>query len=167
MTSIGGTADAATSQQAFEGTYIATYRQLLALAIATAGDRALAEDAVQDAYAQLWRRWDSVEHPIMWLRRAVTSNCLDAMRTQRRRSGILGRQARIEQNLTSPPPENDFLDLLDGLNERQRAVVVLKYVCDLSERDIAQSLGCRLGTVKSSLNRAMRVLRERAESEQP
>lgn len=156
---------AATSQRAFEAMYTATYRQLLALAAATVRDRTLAEDAVQDAYAQLWRRWGEVEHPIMWLRRAVTSNCLDARRTQQRRMGILQRHSRAQPIDTVPPPADSFLDLLGGLNDRQRAAIVLKYVDDLTERDIAQILGCRPGTVKSLLSRAMRILREQAESE--
>lgn len=67
-----------------------------------------------------------------------------------------------------PPPAPDdvaFLDLLTGLTERQRIAVTLRYVDDLSEAEIAAVLGCRPGTVKSTLHRAIKLLRARMEGE--
>jgi RNA polymerase sigma-70 factor (sigma-E family) len=145
----------------FEDLYRRTYGGLLALAVATVSNRSLAEDLVQDAYAQLWRQWASVTQPMAWLRRAVVSNCLASLRTQRRREAIIRRQAPAPP--TTAPDEKAFLDLLTGLNERQRIAVILRYVHDLSEAEIASVLGCRPGTVKSTLHRAIRVLRARLE----
>jgi RNA polymerase sigma factor (sigma-70 family) len=147
----------------FEALYRRTYGGLLALAVATVRNRSLAEDLVQDSYAQLWRQGASVTQPTAWLRRAVVSNCLASLRTQRRREAIIRRQAPAPP--TTEPDEKAFLDLLTGLNERQRIAVILRYVQDLSEAEIASVLGCRPGTVKSTLHRAIRVLRARVEGE--
>jgi RNA polymerase sigma-70 factor (sigma-E family) len=155
----GGSPDP--GQAGFEELYRCTYGGLLALAVAIVRDRSLAEDLVHDAYAQLWRQWASVTHPTAWLRRAVVSHCLASLRTQRRRESIIRRQAPAAP--AAEPDERAFLDLLTGLNERQRVAVVLRYVQDLSEAEIASVLGCRPGTVKSTLHRAIRVLRARLE----
>jgi RNA polymerase sigma factor (sigma-70 family) len=147
----------------FEDLYRRTYGGLLAMAIATVRNRPLAEDLVQDAYAQLWTRWASVTQPTAWLRRAVVSNCLASLRAQRRREAIIRRRP------LAPPPtapdDKEFLDLLTGLNEHQRIAVTLRYVEDLSESEIASVLGCRPGTVKSTLHRAIQVIRARMEGE--
>ena len=100
----------------FEELYRSTYGGMLALAIATVHDRSTAEDLVQDAFAQLWRRQGSVDSPTAWLRRAVVTNCLEALRTQRRRSAILQRQPPPQT--TNTVADDNFLDLLAGLNER-------------------------------------------------
>ena len=102
--------------------------------------------------------------PTAWLRRAVVSNCLALLRTQRRREAIIRRRAPAPPT-TAPLDEKEFLDLLTGLNERQRIAVTLRYVQDLSESEIASALGCRPGTVKSTLYRAIQVLRARIEGE--
>lgn len=162
MTTLDGQ-DQDSGLASFEELYRTTYGGMLALAVATLRDRSTAEDLVQDAYAQLWRRQGSVDNPIAWLRRAVVSNCLAALRTQRRRLAILQRQAPPEA--TNTVADDNFLDLLVGLTDRQRMAVTLRYVHDLPEAEIADLLGCRPGTVKSTLHRAIRVLRTRLESE--
>jgi RNA polymerase sigma factor (sigma-70 family) len=64
----------------------------------------------------------------------------------------------------SPATESDphlyLIDLIDELPYRQKAVVVMRYWLDLSEREIADHLGCRPGTVKSLASRAMERLRK-------
>ncbi len=147
----------------FDDLYRRTYSGVLALAMATVRNRSLAEDLVQDAYAQLWTHRAGVSQPVAWLRRAVVSNCLASLRTRRRREAIIRRQPPVPS--TSAPDEEAFLDLLIGLNERQRMAVTLRYVEDLSEAEIAAVLGCRPGTVKSTLHRAMKVLRARMKGE--
>lgn len=147
----------------FEDLYRRTYGGLLALAMATVRNRSYADDLVQDAYAQLWTRWASVTQPTAWLRRAVVSNCLASLRTQRRQEAILRRHAPAPPK--TAPDEKAFLDLLTGLNERQRIALTLCYVEDLSHAEIASVLGCRPGTVKSTLHRARQVLRAQMEGE--
>lgn len=147
----------------FEDLYRQTYGGMLTLAVATVSDRAVAEDLVQDAYAQLWNQWTTVAQPAAWLRRAVVSNCLASLRTQRRRAAIIRRQPLVPA--PAPPDDAAFLDLLVGLNERQRIAVTLRYVHDLSEAEIASVLGCRPGTVKSTLHRAKAVLHSQMRGE--
>jgi RNA polymerase sigma factor (sigma-70 family) len=153
----------------FEDLYRRSYGGMLAVAVATVRDRWLAEDLVHDAYAQLWTQWGSISQPMAWLRRAVVTNCLASLRTQRRREAIMRRRAATPApaaQLTGPD-EQAFLDLLTGLNERQRIAITLRYVLDLPEAEIAAVLGCRPGTVKSTLHRAVKVLRARIEGESP
>ncbi|MDQ2849145.1 MAG: sigma-70 family RNA polymerase sigma factor [Actinomycetota bacterium] len=157
MTKVGGAADPVAARAAFEDLYRGSYRSMFAVAMATTRERALAEDMTQDAYAQLWVRWDRVDAPRAWLRRAVVSNCVDALRTRRRREGIIRRQP-VTADVVGLG-EDRFVDLLHGLTQRQRVAVTLRFVEDLSEADIAAALGCRPGTVKSSLHRAMRTIR--------
>ncbi|WP_186526384.1 RNA polymerase sigma factor [Leekyejoonella antrihumi] len=164
MTGSGRELGSDQAQAAFERLYRDSYGGLMAIAMATVRERTLAEDMVHDAYAQLWRHWASVTYPLAWVRRAVVTNCLDTLRTQRRRDAILRRQPRPTESVTDSS-DSAFLDLLVGLNDRQRVALTLKYVEDLSEADIAAALGCRPGTVKSTLHRAIAALRTNLEGE--
>jgi RNA polymerase sigma factor (sigma-70 family) len=153
----------------FDDLYRRSYGGMLAVAVATVRNRSLAEDLVHDAYAQLWTQWASISQPMAWLRRAVVTNCLASLRTQRRREAIIRRRAPTPPPavLVTAPDEQAFLDLLTGLNERQRIAITLRHVLDLPEAEIASVLDCRPGTVKSTLHRAIQVLRARIEGEAP
>jgi RNA polymerase sigma-70 factor (sigma-E family) len=147
-------ADAAT---AFAAVYEARYAHLVRLA-RLVGDSGRAEEIVQDAFVQLYRRWTRVEHPAPWLRAAVISGC----RSAGRRRAVARRHDT--ETVDAPAPDDAealaVRDALGMLTPRQRAAVVLRYFDDLSERDIAATLGCRPGTVKSLLARALPRLRE-------
>lgn len=141
----------------FEALYQAHYAGLVTLGTATIKDRGLAEDMVQDAFATLWRKRDEVREPLAWLRRVVVTNCLDAVRTRNRRTAILKRQPPPEA--VTQPARVEFEAMLQGLTERQRAIVCLRYLDDLSIEEIARTLECRPGTVKSSIHRANTQMR--------
>ena len=165
--------DAATSQRIeagrLEGGRLeALYRTHAVKAARTAylltGDAALADDLVQEAFVRLagrfvdWRREDAFE---AYLRRTI----VNLARTRARR--MQRERERHEQQVAAPvPPPPDVADLiavrdsLMRLTERQRAAVVLRYYEDLPEAEIADLIGCRPGTVKSLLSRAMDTLRE-------
>lgn len=74
----------------FDGLYRDSYPRMMTIALATVRDPEVAADAVQDAYAALWSQWQSIRTPMAWLRRAVISNRMDAMRTSRRRTPSCG-----------------------------------------------------------------------------
>ena len=118
---------------------------------------ASAEEIVQDAYVQLFQNWDHVDAPVAWLRLAVVNGC---------RSWGRRRQVARRHPAETPPPvvdDGDALavrDALRSLRPRQRTAVLLRYFEDLPEREIAELLGCRPGTVKSMLARSLRQLRE-------
>lgn len=142
---------------AFTAVYEARYAHLLRLA-RLVGDSGRGEEIVQDAFVQLYRRWARVEQPVPWLRAAVISGC----RSAGRRRAVARRHDTTSLDDVQPD-DGDALavrDALRTLTPRQRAAVVLRYFDDLPEREIAAALGCRPGTVKSLLARALPRLRE-------
>ncbi|WP_181311926.1 SigE family RNA polymerase sigma factor [Nocardioides campestrisoli] len=142
---------------------------LLRTAYLLTGDRAGAEDLVQTAFAKLYLSWDKVrdrESLDGYVRRIVVNE-----------HHSLWRRAwkRLERS-SDRLPETAVLDeyddgagaglwrLVQSLPPRQRAVVVLRYYEELSEAEIAATLGISTGTVKSQASRALATLRERAAS---
>jgi RNA polymerase sigma-70 factor (sigma-E family) len=144
---------------------------LVRLAVLLVGDRASAEDIVQDAFLGLYRRWDRLTDtsaPLAYVRTSVVNGCRTALRRRSR--------ARQVGNLAEPPAESaEAVALLSEeqravagalrrLPERQREALVLRYYLDLSEAEIAAAMGISRGTVKSATSRALaavgRTLRE-------
>jgi RNA polymerase sigma factor (sigma-70 family) len=136
------------------------------------GDRAEAQDAAQEAfiraYRALWRfRSGSPFRP--WLLRIVANECHNRHRSARRQAA-LGLRAAHERSSpdAAPSPAAAVLEserrvalmaALNGLEEDHRKVVACRYFLDLSEAETAAALGCRRGTVKSRLSRALAELR--------
>ncbi len=137
--------------------YCRTYRASVALAYATTGSLADAEDIVQDAYAQLYRSWDRIQAPDAWLRRAIVSLSTTWVR-QRVRSRSAFKREGLASSVEPFEEGVAIWQSLSCLSPRQRAAVLLRYAEDMSERDIADALRCRPGTVKSLLSRALRSL---------
>ena len=134
------------------------------------GNRADAEEAVQDAFLRAWRFRDSLTSvPSIkpWLYRVVVNSCYSKLRQEiphrDRRDGdgpladlasataTRGRRRALEMAET-------VLAALQRLPVSLRVPVVLRYYADLSERDIALAIGRRQGTVKSRLHEARRRL---------
>jgi RNA polymerase sigma-70 factor (ECF subfamily) len=122
-------------------------------------DQSEAEDAVHDAVVRAWQRWDDLRDQAAfdaWFDRIVVSCCRD--RARRRLSNSIDLAARDEPGQLAA--ERDGLRrALAALNPDHRAVVVLRYVEDLSVPAIAVRTGQREGTVKSRLHYALRQLR--------
>ncbi len=113
---------------------------------------------MDEALARALERWGRVSKmasPGGWTYR-VAVNCL---RRQQRRAALEHRvhQARAGSVAGLEPP-SDFWALVRDLPPRQRDVVVLRYVADLSQADIAAALGIRRSTVSSTLTQAHRAL---------
>jgi RNA polymerase sigma-70 factor (sigma-E family) len=123
-----------------------------------------AEDLVQLSLAKVWRHWDRVnaaDNRHAYTQRVLINSFLSARR----------RRWRGERPEATPPqpPAGDWADrmalrvsvqvALRQLSARQRAVVVLRFFEDLSEAQVADLLGCRLGTVKSTTAKAIERLR--------
>jgi len=143
----------------FDIVYSAQYLPLVRLAYLTTGCLPAAEDVVQDAFIEWYRRRDQVHHPVAYLRRAVVSRCVSWLRRRalERRYGAAG---YAEILVADAGDASVVRDALARLGHRQRAAVFLRYYLDLPEVEIAAALGCRPGTVKSLLHRALGVLRE-------
>ena len=127
-----------------------------ALATAITLDASLAEEVVQDAFAGLHRRFQDVENPVGYLQRSVVNASIKVLR--RRRTAALHRPDRPP--VTHIPEIDETWEAVTRLPARQRAVVALRYWEDLSEAEIADSLGWPTGTVKSTLHRALKRLKK-------
>jgi RNA polymerase sigma-70 factor (sigma-E family) len=142
----------------FEDLYEVQYLPMVRLAHVLVDTVEQAEEVVQDAFAAVYLRWSRLDNPGAYLRVAV----LNGARKQLRRRRVARRSAVAP----SEPGELEFNHVLDAvrrLPHRQRAVVVLRYELQLSEADIATTLGIPAGTVKSTRHRALARLREEVE----
>lgn len=141
---------------ALETLFRTQYRPMVRLAFAMTGSAAVAEELVQDCFVRLHRRIVGLDHPAAYLRTAVVNACREHHRRLH-----LERTRRPDPLPEATPGEvGELWDALAVLNPRQRAAVVLRFYEDLSEAEIAATLGCRPGTVKSLLSRALAKLRE-------
>jgi RNA polymerase sigma-70 factor (sigma-E family) len=127
------------------------------------GDRALAEDLVQDTYLALCRRFGesiSVAAPVAYARRAIVNAHISRGRGRAAHEVV---SAELPESATEDVDggEHDAMwRVLAGLPPRQRAVLVLRYYADLPEAEIAAALNCRPGTVRSLATRAFAAIRE-------
>jgi RNA polymerase sigma-70 factor (sigma-E family) len=139
---------------------------LLRTAYLLTGNRADAEDLLQDALLRLSRHWTRLEQPgspTAYVRRTMVN-----LRTSRwRRRSIQtvtsdgrGDQAGPEDATELLVDRDEMWTALATLPPRMRAVLVLRFYEDRSEADTAADLGCSVGTVKSTTHRALAKLRE-------
>lgn len=129
------------------------------------GDPQKAEDLLQTALVKTWRRWDRIERhqtAESYVRRALATTYTDWWR--RRWRGELPTEQLPDAPGAADEAEvvavrRDVLTALAALPRGQRAVVVLRYFDDLTERQAAEALGVSVGTVKSQASRALTTLR--------
>jgi RNA polymerase sigma-70 factor (sigma-E family) len=155
----------AEDEEEFQGFVRSRWPRLLRTAYLLTGDRHLAEDLAQSALTKAYRSWHRVQRsdsPDAYVRRILVSCDKDRFRKR-----------RVPEHLTDVPPDvmatQDDMARADQrallaaalarLPRRQRAVVVLRYWEDLSEAEVAQTLGCSPGTVKSQAAKALSKLR--------
>jgi RNA polymerase sigma-70 factor (sigma-E family) len=142
--------------------------RLLHTADLLTGDRARAEDLVQDALARSYLRWEHIGHGNReaYVRRAILHGYLDWWRRVRWRELPESAAGRGPVG-TDPAADVDRRQVvqhaLSALTRRERSVIVLRYWLDLPEVQIADELGIAVGTVKSTANRALTRLRERGD----
>ena len=152
----------------FDAVFHAEYRGLVALAAAVGGDRARAEDIVQEAMTRLDRQWATVstyERPGAWLRRVTINLALSQRRRLGREARALLRLGRREPSFDpSPPAEHQHLwELVGRLPGKQRAAIALHYLDDASIEEIAAVLDIAPSTARVHLHRARQTLRDRLE----
>jgi RNA polymerase sigma-70 factor (sigma-E family) len=143
---------------------------LARLAFALCGDAALAEDVVAEAYARVWPRWrrGRVQDLSSYLRRAVVNEVYQRHRRRllERREASRPADRGNDGGFEALVGERDALwAAVARLSPRQRVVVVLRVVEDLSEEQTAATLGVPVGTVKSRLSRALVELRTTLEDD--
>ena len=140
------------------------------LAYLLTGDRALAEDLVQEAFVRVVGRFRHLRVPDAfeaYLRRTIVNLHTSQLRRRRLERAYLEREGRAETSTTNPDADGreELWRAVLGLPHRQRAAVVLRYYEDLSERETADALGCSTPAAKSLVARAMQTLRARIEGE--
>lgn len=128
------------------------------------GNHADAEDLAQQTLLQAYRSWDRVsraDQPAAYVRRTMTNVFLSQRRPKARRLELLTDTLPEPRPAAAAGPEERMVlwAHIASLPPRQRAVVVLRYYEQLSEREIADALGCSTGNVKSTAHRALNALR--------
>jgi RNA polymerase sigma-70 factor (sigma-E family) len=135
---------------------------LLRFAHVLCGDPHLAADLVQDALERAglaWRRIQRQDDPEGYVRRTIVNCFINHRRARRRERLVAEPPDRVEPPSPHRPADDEMWQLLATLPPQQRTVLVLRYYEDLSEAQIADILGCAIGTVKSNSSRAMAKLR--------
>jgi RNA polymerase sigma-70 factor (sigma-E family) len=127
------------------------------LAYLLTADRDLAEDLMQEAFLGLYPRFDTVENPRAYVRVSLV-HIANRRRVRDRGRSVAQRLVAIGDTATGSA--NEMFDAIAALPPKQRAVIVLRYFEDLSEREISAALGCAPGTVKSLASRAIDRLRK-------
>jgi len=137
------------------------------------GDRGLAEEIAQDVFLELDRHLnhiESPEHALHWLRRVAMSRSADALRRRKVRGidlwveldetrGLAAGQVAVER----PSPLGARLEqLLATLPGAQRSALVLRYQEEMTPDEIARALETPVATVKSHLQRGLKLLRAKA-----
>lgn len=140
----------------FEELYGVAYRA----AYGVLGDRAEAEDCAQEASARALVRWRRVhEYAPAWVARVSVNLALDRTRaTQRANRLRRGSDVDVDR-FELAARRRDLATALTALPKRQREAVVLRYLVDLPEADTADAMGCTVGTVKSTVARALDRMR--------
>jgi RNA polymerase sigma factor (sigma-70 family) len=166
----------AAREQAFQALYDLTSSKMYGLALRVTGKRDWAEDVLQEAYLQVWRvagtYRSSLSPPLAWLGILVRSRALDFLRRRASERADTAQEldATLEETLqgdsANPMDTRQASEAAWALHEclrkleaRQRQVVSLAYLRDLSHSELAEQLSLPLGTVKSWIRRGLEQLR--------
>jgi RNA polymerase sigma factor (sigma-70 family) len=139
----------------FAELYCVHWDGMVRLAFVMVDDLGVAEDLAQDAFAGLYRSRQAVRDPLAYLRSAVYNACRNHHRHQRVR-----RSAPTPAATEASFEVDHIIDVIRRLAPRKRALVVLRYYSGLTDTEIAETAGLPVGTVKSTLHRALAELRK-------
>jgi RNA polymerase sigma factor (sigma-70 family) len=146
--------------ESFSEVFSREYSDMVRLAYLLLNSVELAKEAVQDSFARLLDRFGSVRNPGGFVRTATVNRCRDVLRRRGREDNILTRFRRTSEDESSAKVvAGDLHDLLAGLSQRKREVVVLRYYLGHSHAVIADLLGMKEPTVRTTLHRALTDLR--------
>ncbi len=185
-------ADSSAAASAVTALYQQNAVGLIRLAMVMLGDRAAAEDVVQDAFFGLYRNWFRLGDPanaLVYTRSSVLNGCRNALRTRTRR-GQRDQAAGVGTALDlagGPPPAGQpggrsadqsaesqvllteesrrMIAAIRKLPDRQREAIVLRFYLDMTAEEAASAMGISRGTVKSTTSRAVAALGRMIEKE--
>ena len=158
------------AQAAVSALYRAHAVGLIRLAYLMLGDRAAAEDAVQDAFCGLYRRWDRLADAsgaLPYVRSSVLNGCRTALRRRARGRQLTDYQppaGSAEAAVLTQEERQEVMRAVRRLPDRQREALVLRFYLDLPDGEIARAMGIRPGTVRSAIHRALQALGHLLES---
>jgi RNA polymerase sigma factor (sigma-70 family) len=141
----------------FDTLYHREYHAMVHMATALVDYPEKAEEVVQEAFAQLYTRYAQVDNPVAYVRVSVLNGCRRALRRRR-----LARALHATSQVDAEDGQlgfNHMLDAVRRLPAAQRNAITLRYELQLTDPEIADTLGIPLGTVKSTLHRALTRLR--------
>jgi RNA polymerase sigma-70 factor, ECF subfamily len=153
------------ARREFDEFYAAHFDEVARAMQLAAGDRELARDATQEAFARALRRWRRVgemDRPDGWVYVVAMNQLRDHWR-------------KVDRHWSAEPAENDnsgsvvtrlsVREAIATLPPRQRQAVVLRYLADLPLNDVADAMGCALGTAKATLHHALKAMRVELEED--
>ena len=154
----------AAAETAVTALYEAHALGLVRLAYVMLGDRAAAEDVVQEAFGGLYRRWNELsdkERALAYVRSSVLNGCRSALRRRR----VQGPEAlhqppapSAETTALTIEERREVMRALRRLPGRQREVLVLRFYLDEPEAEIARVMGISPSTVRSTTHRGLAAL---------
>ncbi|MGW0366474.1 SigE family RNA polymerase sigma factor [Streptomyces sp. NPDC002990] len=154
-------------------TYQAHYRSLLGLAALLLDDTASCEDVVQEAFIRVHSARNRVrdrEKTLAYLRQTVVNLSRSALRRRILGLKLLSKpmpdMASAEEGAYDQLERDDLIKAMRGLQRRQREVLVLRYFADMTESQVAETLGISLGSVKAYGSRGIAALRVAMEAAQ-
>ena len=152
----------------------AEYPRLRGLAYVLLGDGHAAEEVAMESFVKAFSSWPRMRHlewPRPYLRRIAINLCRERMRRQRielRANELIENDRQTQPTGWEETRSDARLDVWDAvrqLPEKQRTCIVLRYLEDLNDAEIARTLGCSVGTVKTHMFRARAALEARLEDE--
>lgn len=176
--------------QAWEELYKKTYPRAYAVAVQTMKNREDALDVLQEAYVSVFKNIDSLQDESKlnaWVSKIVGNRCIDYLRKYRGKNEptlfgeMISDDSDVEfedilenDNQEFIPEESVDYDetkkimqgILDQLPDEQRLCVLMYYYDELSVKEIAETLGCSTGTVKSRLNYARKYIKKEVEKQE-
>lgn len=149
-----------TAERHVTALYQAHALSLARLALLMLGDRAAAEDVVQDAFLGLYRRWGKLANTdaaVGYLRASVLNGCRTALKRRSRPAIHFDDQPleSAETALLKSEEQQAVIAAIRRLPARQREALVLRYYLDLTEDQAAQAMGASRSAAKSATHRAI------------
>ncbi len=143
----------------FDAEFASLWSRAYGVAYVVLGDRGESEDVAQETLARASVRWKKVSaYAEPWVVRVAGNLAIDRVRRRQRARGLPTHDL--------PGVDAQRVDLqraLLTLSPKQREVVMLRYLVDLPEAEVAQTLGCSVGTVKTHASRGLAALRKSLE----
>ncbi|MCL2150807.1 MAG: sigma-70 family RNA polymerase sigma factor [Coriobacteriia bacterium] len=149
----------------FEDIMLRQESRLLRAALAVLGNRAEAEDVVQEAFVRLWLKapqFDSEQHQAAWLMKVTVNLCRSRLRLH-----WWSRTVSLLDDYPAADDEQQLLEQIAKLPARYRLVLHLHYYEGYSSPEIAQITGQAESTVRQQLTRARRLLKDVLEGDLP